>query len=338
MPPNSAAWLVAEKAKPLQVKTAPYTSPGEDEILVKNAAVAINPADQKIQSVAPMPFEYPIIPGADVAGEVVEVGKQVSKYKVGDRVLGCAVGLVNHKNSHSGFQEYTVIRPVLSCRIPDSMSFQEAAVIPLGLTTAAASLYQDDHLHLTYPSVDPKPLDQTLLIWGGASSVGSNAIQLAVASGYKVITTSSTKNFEFVKKLGASQVFDYTKLDVVEEIVAALKGEPKAGIFDAVGLNAVEKCLEVAAKSDGLSFVSTVLQPPEKVPEGTSAKFVYSTDIERNEVGKAVFERYLPDALAKGKFVAAPDAHVVGKGLEIVQAAFDLMEKGVSAKKLVVTL
>ncbi|KAL8714398.1 MAG: hypothetical protein Q9220_001731 [cf. Caloplaca sp. 1 TL-2023] len=285
-----------------------------------------------------MQFEYPIIPGVDVAGTIVEVGKNVTRYKVGDRVLGCAIGLINKKFSDSGFQEYTVLRAVLSSSIPDSMSFEQAAVIPLGLTTAASGLYPDDHLHLAYPTLDPKPQDKTLLIWGGASSVGSNATQLAVGSGYQVITTSSAKNFEFMKKLGASQVFDYTKPNVVDEVLAALKGKPGAGIFDAIGGAGVEKCLEVAAKSDDFKFVSTVQQVPEKLPEGVSAKYMFSVGIEHNEVGKAVFERFLPEALARGKYIAAPDAHVIGKGLEHVQAALDMMEKGVSAKKIVVSL
>ena len=98
----------------------------------------------------------------------------------------------------------------MASEIPDSISFESAAVIPLGLSTAPAGLFQDDFLKLQFPTVPPqKQTGNTLLIWGGASSVGSNAIQLAIAAGYQVVTTASPKNFEYVKKLGASAVYDY---------------------------------------------------------------------------------------------------------------------------------
>lgn len=68
------------------------------------------------------------------------------------------------------------------------------------------------------------------------------------------------------------------------------------------------------------------------------AKFVFASDIKDNGIGKAIFEDYLPRALAEGKFVAAPDPHVVGKGLEYVQMGIDMMGKGMSASKVVISL
>lgn len=165
MASNSAAWLVGEKVKPLEVKEAPYTLPGDDEILVKNAAVAVNPVDWVVQDMAIFPKTYPTIIGSDLAGEVVEVGKSVTKFKKGDRVLGFGAATVTGQTSGSSFQQYTVIPSGLASIIPNDLSFERACVLPLCLATAAAGLYQDDQLHLQYPSLNPTSTNQTLFIW-----------------------------------------------------------------------------------------------------------------------------------------------------------------------------
>ncbi|KAL8778887.1 MAG: hypothetical protein Q9213_007202 [Squamulea squamosa] len=342
MPSNSAAWLVGEKVHPLKIEAAPYTLPGDNEILIKNASLAINPADWVFQALAIFPLQYPTILGADIAGEVVEVGNGVSRFRKGDRVLALAtgmnVGVVDQPKSQGGFQEYTIIVQQLASIIPDSLSFERAAVLPVGIGTAAVGLYQEGFLHLQQPSISSKPNGQTLLVWGGASSVGSNAIQLAIASGYQVATTASSKNFEYVKKLGASQVFDYTKPTVIDEIASALDGKHNAGVFDAINENgAIEKCLEAASRLQGNKFVATVRQPPENLPTGVSAKYIFVFDIKDNQISKLIYEDYLPKALAEGKYIIAPDPYVVGKGLQSVQAGIDMV-KSMSAKKLVVNL
>ncbi|KIX07695.1 zinc-binding alcohol dehydrogenase domain-containing protein cipB [Rhinocladiella mackenziei CBS 650.93] len=126
-PTNKAAWLVAEKVKPLEVKSAPYTAPGPHELVVRNAAVAINPLDWKLQDAARYPLKYPAILGQDVAGEIIEVGDAVTRFKVGDRVLGHGTGIFTGRNEESGFQLYTVLGDNLTSPIPDSVSFEAAA-------------------------------------------------------------------------------------------------------------------------------------------------------------------------------------------------------------------
>ena len=340
MPSNTAAWLVAEKAKPLEVKSAPYTSPGQHEMVVKNGAVAINPIDWKIQDLAHFPLTYPAILGSDVAGEVVEVGSSVTRFHVGDRVLGHAIGIVSRRYCDSTFQEYTVLLEKMSSPIPRSMSFEAAAVIPLGLSTAACGLYQKAYLALQHPSVNPKPTGQVLLVWGGSSSVGCNGIQLGVASGYEVFTTVSPRNFEYVKKLGATRVFDYHSQTITEELVDALKGKTLAGILDCIHIDgAVDVCAEILRRSnDGHKLISTVGRGPEDLPGGVKTKRIFGTDLKDNEVGKVIYEEYLPQALADAKFVPAPDPVVVGKGLDAIQDGLEMQKKGVSARKVVVTL
>ena len=87
MPSNQAAWLTAAKANPLKVAEAPYTSPGPNEIVIKNAAIAINPIDWKIQDYGVIIEKFPSIVGEDLAGTVEEVGAKVKTIKKGDRVL-----------------------------------------------------------------------------------------------------------------------------------------------------------------------------------------------------------------------------------------------------------
>ncbi|CAM6129774.1 unnamed protein product [Calypogeia fissa] len=339
MPSNTAAWQVAQ-AKPLEVGPAEYTHPAEHEIVVKSCAVAINPVDWFMQDSPPFPLKYPTPLGQDVAGEVVEVGSAVTRFRVGDRVLGHAVGVVSQRNCDQAFQQYCVLVDNLVSPIPGSMSFEAASVLPLALSTAACGMYEKEYLNLQVPSVTPKPTGQVLLVWGGASSVGSNGIQLGVASGYEVFATASAKNFDYVKKLGASQVFDYRSKTVVDELVEALKGRTIAGVLDCVTINGVaEMCAEVLSRSEGRKFISTAQAfVSDELPGGVTLKFIFGLSLKDNELSKVVYEDFLPQALAEGTFVPAPEPEVVGKGLHAIQDGLDAQRKGVSAKKIVISL
>jgi NADPH:quinone reductase-like Zn-dependent oxidoreductase len=364
MPTNTAAWLGAKYAK-LEVKPAPYTRPRENEIVVKNHAVAINPLDwinQVAGTIASPWIKYPFVLGEDLAGEVVEIGKAVTRFKVGDRVLGHALGTDKNPNTsaESAFQTYTVLLAHMVAPIPGTMSYESAAVLPLALSTAACGLFQKDQLALHYPSAAPKPTRETLLVWGGSTSVGSNAIQLAVSAGYEVITTASPRNFDYVKGLGASQVFDYNSKTVVKDIIAAFRGKTLAGAL-AIGTGSADPCADIIHACNGNKFLSTA-SPPVSFASGMTfrvalkfvssavslqvkcrtrhirTKFIYGTTLKENEVSKVIYEDFLPKALAEGRYVAAPDPYVIGTGLEYIQAGFDAQIKGVSAKKVVVSL
>jgi NADPH:quinone reductase-like Zn-dependent oxidoreductase len=342
MPSNTAAWQVKAKTKPFEIKSAPYTKPGNNEIVVKNAALGINPIDWMQQEMGYFPIDYPAIIGEDVAGEVVEVGSAAASqgFRQGDRVLGYALSLATKRPSDGAFQNYTVLQTNLVTKIPDKVSFEQASVLPLCLATAAAGLFQKGFLELQLPPPDlkPKPTGQVLLVWGGSSAVGSNGIQLGVAAGYQVFTTASPKNFDYVKKLGASQVFNYNKSSVADDIVAAVRGKTIAGVLDTVNQGgAIQHCYNILSKAQGKKFVVSTLEPPD-APPGVTAKVVLAYTIKDNEVGKAIFNDFLPKALAEGKFVPAPEPWVVGKGLEELQKAVETRKQGVSAKKVVLTL
>ncbi|KKY29858.1 putative zinc-binding alcohol dehydrogenase domain-containing protein cipb [Diaporthe ampelina] len=336
MPSNRAAILTATKA-PLEIKEVPCPTPDEREIIVKNRAVAINPVDWFQQEKGPevIPFlKYPAILGYDIAGEVEAVGPGVTKFKAGDRVAG----LVNQ-----GFQQHVLLSEHMATAIPSSVTFEQAAALPMGVSVATKALFHKDFLALDLPSASPSPKQETVLIWGGSTSVGSNVIQLAVAAGYEVITTASPQRFQYVKGLGASQVFDYESPTVKDDLVAAFKGKKVAGAIANGGVvfstfpGIVEACAAVVLSTEGSKFVALTMVPAFPIPEGVQTKFVEELrpDV---ELASAVFHDFLAAALADGRYTITPRSEVVGEGLEALQGAMDILREGVSAKKIVVSL
>lgn len=274
----------------------------------------------------------------DVAGEVAEVGKNVTNFKLGDRVLGHALWIATRDNRDAGFQEYTAIQVVVAGHLPSNITFEEGSLLPMAVDTAAAGLYDKDLLGLQHPSLSPKPTGQTLLIWGGSSSVGACTIQLARASGYEVFTTASPRNHGKVKQLGASQVFDQGSSSVVQDITAALQGKDLVGAYDAIGEDSTQRAsAEILVKANASKkFLATVLSPVENL--GVAAKWLIAVTVASNEVGPAIWRNFLPQALESGQFVPCPEVVVVGHGLEKLAEASKLQKSGMSYAKPVVTV
>lgn len=371
-PANTAAWLLQPNA-PLAVQPAPYPTPGENELVVQNHAVAVNPLDWMKQAGGNFLFswlKYPFVMGSDAAGEVVAVGAGVTRFRVGDRVAGHAVGMDKARNSSAegAFQHYTVLLAHMTTPLPATLSYAQAAVLPLGLSTAACGLFEADQLALQLPTASPpQPTGKTLLVWGGSTSVGSNAIQLALAAGYEVVTTCSPHNFAYVKQLGARQAFDYNSPTIVADLVRALAGTLCAGAL-AIGDGAAPRCLQVLRHCQGDKVVSItsfpidwarfrhgapLLQFLRQLPRlirfmvglqlrsrlwGIRTNFVFGTTLAFNQVGPAIYVDFLPRALAEGRFTATPAPLVIGQGLGAIQAGLDAQRQGVSARKVVISL
>lgn len=204
---------------------------GDKKVLIKVHAWAINPCDYMLQDRDMEPSYYPTILGCDVAGTVQSVvpgSTAASKFRVGDRVFGFT--------ANNGFQDYVALEDKLMAKIPDGMAYREPVVLGLCAATSAMFLFGEDYLGLDYPKLHKPKNGKSVLIWGGSSAVGSNAIQLVAAAGYDVIATCSKTNFDYVKALGAIQVFDYRDADVTEKLAAELDKGECAGIFMAAGL------------------------------------------------------------------------------------------------------
>ncbi|PCG94799.1 Alcohol dehydrogenase superfamily, zinc-type [Penicillium occitanis (nom. inval.)] len=286
-------------------------------------------------------FKYPIILGCDVAGVVETVvpgSTAASRFRVGDRVLGCT--------ANNGFQDYVVLDSKLMTKILDHMVYRDAVVFGLCSATSAMLLFGKDYLHLDYPMIGAAKKGQSLLGWGGSSAVGSNAIQLATAAGYDVITTCSKKNFDYVKSLGSVNVFDYTDIEVIARVAAELDKGECAGIFMAAGLkDGNTAACEIASMCkqnlnlSSSSFIDNLHDVPKgvNVKQPTAENFKPSPDC-WFETTPAAFGGYLPEALASRAYRVAPPPLVVNRnGLEGIQEAIDLVKKNnISAIKLVV--
>ncbi|GME40097.1 alcohol dehydrogenase [Neofusicoccum parvum] len=341
MSQNKAAWIKGPRTKPLEVDHAPLWKPGPGELLIRNHAVALNKIEWKIQESEMLPIPYPNILGEDSAGTVEEVGEGVTRIQKGQRVIAFCHSIATGKAQNGAFQLYSVVPETLACPIPDSLPFENAAVLPLALSTAGVGLYGKEALALPYPSANPVR-GGTILITGAASSVGCAAVQLARASGLDVIATASTRNHDMVKSLGATSVFDYNSPDAAKDIAAAIKaGSDFAGVFDTISsldsFNQVGSILETV----GPSKVAVVLPPPGQPGKNFEPAMVFASTIAappNDEVGDILWRKYIPQALEQGLIQAKPDLLIVGFGLEKIQEAMEQQKAGVSAMKIVVTL
>jgi NADPH:quinone reductase-like Zn-dependent oxidoreductase len=342
---NSALWLPKRGAK-FKVGPAPYTPPAAGEVVVRVRAVAVNPIDAMpgIAYRLILPWvTFPAVIGSDVAGEVVEAGAGVTRLRPGDRVLGLAAGLERSRNraAEGAFQKYAVLMQHMVSPIPGELSFEQAAVLPLTLATAATGLFQQDHLALPLPTTVPADRNETVLVWGGSTSVGSNAIQLARCAGYRVIATASPRNFGYVRSLGAAAAVDYRSRTAVDEITDALGDSPLAGTI-AIGSGSLPPALSIASRARGRRRIATAmpqlirLRTAFRPHRGIHVSGIWGGTLKDNQVGPGIYVDFLPAALAAGIYRAAPEAVVAGEGLEQIPSAIDQFRKGVSAKKLVV--
>ncbi|KAF1961605.1 GroES-like protein [Byssothecium circinans] len=334
---NHAAWITEAKAK-LQVKEAPFPKADADQVVIRSHAIGINPVDWLVQKNDDFPgLAYPAILGCDVAGEVYEVGEGVRHVKKGDRVMACALGLVSNP-AQGAFQHYIILPSLAVAKIPASMSFTEAAVLPLNVSTAALLLFKKEALGLPLPPAPGSAFEtnKSVLIWGGSTSVGACAIQLAVAAGVKVVTVASPHNLSKLKDLGAAAAFDYKSPSVIDDILTALEGTEFAGVCDAISGDAPKSWGPVYTKLGG-RFGSALA--PQDMPEGIQGTMVGALLImapQEKEVGEAIWGQWIESALAKGVVKARPPPLVVGKGLEKLQEAMEVQKKGVSYQKVVV--
>ncbi|WFR59636.1 NADP-dependent oxidoreductase [Anaerocolumna sp. AGMB13025] len=181
----------------------------DNQVLIEVKASSINPGDEPLRtgeifksSVGGQWSEkLPIILGSDVAGIVRAVGKKVTRLKVDDRVMGLAI--------HSGaYQDFVAVDEDHLAKLSEGISYEIAGAVPTITLTAKQALF--DHGSLLK--------GQKVLIQGGAGGVGHVAVQLAKNHGAYVITTARKYNHDFVKALGADEVYDYTEFDIADKI------------------------------------------------------------------------------------------------------------------------
>jgi NADPH:quinone reductase-like Zn-dependent oxidoreductase len=247
--------------------------PKSDQLLVRVIAAGVNPVDGMIRSgmFADEHRAFPIILGGDIAGVVEKVGSKVTKFKVGDPVFAY-VSL----DSGGGYAQYALVTEREAAPKPKSLTYVEAAAVPIVALTAWQALIDTAKLNT----------GQTVLIHGGSGGVGTFAIQIAKARDAKVIATASTANQDFLKQLGADVAIDYTKQkfeDIAKDVDVVL---------DSIGKDTLARSYGVVKK--GGIIVSLVARPNESELEKHGVRGeAFSVDPnagELTEIGKLIDE------------------------------------------------
>lgn len=223
--------------------------------------------------------------------------------------------------------------------LPEGMSFAEGALLPMAVATAWAGWYTIGVGRETKFARGDK---KGMLVWGGASSVGTAAVQSARSMGFEVYVTASEKHHAYLKGLGASKLWDYHGEGVVGKIVQAAKED---GVDLSRGFHAVPEQLEASIEvlehfaGAGTAKLASAALVPDDTPkvEGVEVKFVQAPDDEeeRSEHFHFVFGVWLKEKLATGEYVPSPHIKVVEGGLDGAQKALDELRAGVSGTKLV---
>ncbi|KAF4550983.1 Zinc-binding dehydrogenase-like protein 11 [Elsinoe fawcettii] len=333
MASNRSAFLDGEN-KPLRIAESAIPTPGPTDIIVRNHAVAINTIDPA-QVTGFNVKRYPTVLGHDLAGQVHEIGSEVTRFAKGDRVIAHAWQFLTGNAEDGAFSHYTRVPAANAAILPDGLGYTQGVVLPLAIDTAAAGFYQKTHLDLDLPSVDTKPASngKVVIVYGGSSSVGAAAIQLASLAGYRVIATASPAHFDLCRECGATDVFDYKSSTIAADIAAAVGKDQFVGLYNAIGIpESFEVVLPIMEKLGGGMIANT--KPPGKLPDNVTARFVLGI----GDFSFPVWENFVGKALAEGKLKCLPKPKVVGKGLESLQHAFEVRDGSVSAEKIVVEL
>jgi NADPH:quinone reductase-like Zn-dependent oxidoreductase len=186
---KAAVYTKVKSGKVLEIKDVERLVPQDNEVVIRVRAASVNPLDWRMKSPRP---------GVDVAGEVLAVGERVTRFKPGDAVFGLCKG---------AFAEYACAREDRLVPKPESVSYEQAAAVPVAGLTALQGLRDKGRLQ---PG-------QKVLINGAAGGIGTFAVQIAKSFGAHVTGVCSTKNVELVRSRGADRVIDYTRDDFTQD-------------------------------------------------------------------------------------------------------------------------
>lgn len=196
----------------LVYEDVPRPEPGPTQILVRVEAASVNPVDVSIREGRfPTPKQPPKILGSDGAGVVEQTGAEVATVRPGDRVFFSGLGV----GSEGSYADYALIAETQAVPIPGELSFAEAAALGMAFPAAYYGIIRRGNVQA----------GETVLVQGGAGGVGSASVQLAKVRGARVLATVATAaQAELVRSLGADEVIDYKRDDVVARVLALTDG------------------------------------------------------------------------------------------------------------------
>jgi NADPH2:quinone reductase len=229
------AMVIPEFGSPdlFEARDVERPEPGPGEVLVRVIAAGTNPVDAKFRSSGDaMGLETPIILGLDVSGVVEEVGPGVTDLAPGDEVYYTPE--VSGPRSNASYAEYNVAPADIVAKKPASLSHEEAAAVPLAGGTAYEAIVRRLAMRV----------GETILIHGGAGGVGSFAVQIAKASGARVLASAGTHNQDTLRELGVDVPIDYTSEDVFEVALDDTAGAGVDAVFDTVGGDLIARSIQ----------------------------------------------------------------------------------------------
>src|SRR6478609_11390760 len=227
----------------------PAPAPGPRDILVEVRAAGLNPVDFKFRQGklrAILRPKLPLVLGNELAGEVIAIGSDVKRFRVGDRVFARVA-----KDRAGAFAEQACVREDDAALMPRNLDFAAAAAVPLAGLTALQALRDE---------LAVKP-GQKVFISGGAGGVGTFAIQIAKWLGAHVTTTASKRGEALVRSLGCDEVIDYTSQDI-----SRAGGRFDAG-FDLIGGKTLEQMFEIMKPGTGIVSVAAVPEPQTAIKD-----------------------------------------------------------------------
>jgi len=284
----------------------PVPAPGTGEILVKVAAAGVNRPDvMQRQGLYPPPPGASDIPGLEIAGTVVALGAQATRWKIGDRVMALVTG--------GGYAQYCPAHESHALAVPDGLSLTEAAAIPETFFTVWHNAFERGGLKR----------GETLLVHGGTSGIGTAAIQLAKAFGARVIVTAgSAEKCEAARKLGADVAVNYKTEDFVQATKEATGGKGAEVILDMVGGDYIGRNYEAAAVEGRIVQIAFQGSPKATVDfRRIMLKRLHHT-------GSTLRARSVPDKAAIASAIAAKVLPLIASGRvkPIVDSTFPLAE------------
>ncbi|KAH9947429.1 chaperonin 10-like protein [Amylocystis lapponica] len=337
------ALFLESKHGALVLKTINVPEPNPGEILVKVEASALNPVDWKIAVYGIIADAFPAMLGTDIAGTVAGLGHGARGFAIGDRVVfqGEYRG-----NAYGGFQQYAVADAELTVKLPSSVSFDDAASIPVGLFTAALGMYERPYPRggagLTPPWKGGRGqyAGKPIVVFGGSSSVGQYVLQLARLSGFgPIIATASLHNATLLKSLGATHVLDrHLSADALRAEIAKITSAPVETVYDAVSLPDTQLAAHRVLAPGGILVLVLfdAIPKEERSSEKTVVQAYGNIHAPLYRSWGIEFVKALPGLLEEKAIVPNP-VEILPGGLEGVKSGMDRMRKDeVSGQKLVV--